>query len=133
MKRVAMLLFPGVQALDVAGPLDVFAEANAFVAPGSGYQVLTLAERGFPIPASNGQLLGAQHELDGAVGGFDQPFQNLVLTCGYFPHPYAYHLTERGNSSYQHDVYVVDYIVHQPTGGSAWQRGSVPLTCRARL
>ena len=71
MKRVAMLLFPGVQALDVAGPLDVFAEANAFVAPGSGYQVLTLAERGFPIPASNGQLLGAQHELDGAVGGFD--------------------------------------------------------------
>ena len=46
MKRVAMLLFPGVQALDVAGPLDVFAEANAFVAPGSGYQVLTLAERG---------------------------------------------------------------------------------------
>jgi PKD repeat protein len=68
-------------------------------------------------------------QIGGAVGGFDPPFQNLVLTCGYFPHPYAYHLTERGNSSYQHDLYVVDYIVHQPTGGSAWQRGSVPLTC----
>jgi hypothetical protein len=24
---------------------------------------------------------------------------------------------------------VVDYIVHQPTGGSSWQRGSVPLAC----
>ncbi|HST29156.1 MAG TPA: PKD domain-containing protein [Rudaea sp.] len=68
-------------------------------------------------------------QIGGAVGGFDQAFQNLVLTCGYFPHPYSYHLTERGNSSYQHDLYVVDYIVHQPTGGSAWQRGSVPLKC----
>lgn len=68
-------------------------------------------------------------QIGGAVGGFDQPFQNLVLTCGYFPHPYSYHLTERGNSSYQHDLYVVDYIVHQPTGGSSWQRGSVPLAC----
>jgi PKD repeat protein len=68
-------------------------------------------------------------QIGGAVGGFDQPFQNLVLTCGYFPHPYSYHLAERGNSSYQHDLYVVDYIVHQPTGGSAWQRGAVPLTC----
>lgn len=68
-------------------------------------------------------------QIGGAVGGFDQPFQNLVLTCGYFPHPYSYHLAERGNSSYQHDLYVVDYIVHQPSGGSAWQRGSVPLTC----
>ena len=68
-------------------------------------------------------------QIGGSVGGFDQPFQNLVLTCGYFPHPYSYHLTERGNSSYQHDLYVVDYIVHQPAGGSSWQRGSVPLAC----
>ncbi|MDF3934820.1 GlxA family transcriptional regulator [Pseudomonas citronellolis] len=71
MKRVAMLLFPGVQALDVAGPLDAFAEANAFVAPGAGYEVLTVAERVYPIPASNGQLLGAGFALEDEVGELD--------------------------------------------------------------
>ena len=29
---VAVVIHEGVQALDVAGPLDVFAEANAFIA-----------------------------------------------------------------------------------------------------
>jgi PKD repeat protein len=68
-------------------------------------------------------------QIGGAVGGFDPAFQGLVLTCGYFPHPYAYHLTDRGSINYQHDLYVVDYIVHQPNTSSAWQRGSVPLAC----
>lgn len=64
MKRVAMLLFPGVQALDVSGQLDVFAEANAFVPAGQGYQVVTLAAPPLPLRASNGQLLGADLGLD---------------------------------------------------------------------
>lgn len=64
MKRVAMLLFPGVQALDVSGPLDVFAEANAFVPAGQGYQVITLAAPPLPLRASNGQLLGADFSLE---------------------------------------------------------------------
>ena len=64
MKRVAMLLFPGVQALDVSGPLDVFAEANAFVPAGQGYQVITLAAPPLPLRASNGQLLSADFSLD---------------------------------------------------------------------
>ncbi|WP_152222932.1 GlxA family transcriptional regulator [Pseudomonas sp. SCB32] len=64
MKRVAMLLFPGVQALDVSGPLDVFAEANAFVPPGQGYQVVTLAAPPLPLRASNGQWLGADFSLE---------------------------------------------------------------------
>ncbi|MDH1011814.1 GlxA family transcriptional regulator [Pseudomonas nicosulfuronedens] len=64
MKRVAMLLFPGVQALDVSGPLDVFAEANAFVPAGQGYQVITLAAPPLPLRASNGQLLGADFNLE---------------------------------------------------------------------
>jgi PKD repeat protein len=68
-------------------------------------------------------------EIGGTVGGFDPQFENMVLPCGYFPHPYSYHLTERGNTSYQHDLYVVDYTVHQPNTSSAWQRGSVPLAC----
>ncbi len=64
MKRVAMLLFPGVQALDVSGPLDVFAEANAFVPTGQGYQAVTLAAPPLPLRASNGQWLGADCTLD---------------------------------------------------------------------
>ncbi|QRY77615.1 GlxA family transcriptional regulator [Pseudomonas sp. PDNC002] len=71
MKRVAMLLFPGVQALDVSGPLDVFAEANAFVPAGQGYQVITLAAAALPLRASNGQLLGADFNLAQGHGGAD--------------------------------------------------------------
>ncbi|QJP09292.1 GlxA family transcriptional regulator [Pseudomonas multiresinivorans] len=71
MKRVAMLLFPGVQALDVSGPLDVFAEANAFVPAGQGYQVVTLAAQPFPLRASNGQLLGADSAIDQGDGAAD--------------------------------------------------------------
>src|SRR6187402_323385 len=43
MKTVALAIFPGVQALDVAGPLDVFMEANGFVADGAGYDLLLVA------------------------------------------------------------------------------------------
>ncbi|MFV3370794.1 GlxA family transcriptional regulator [Pseudomonas sp. NY15435] len=71
MKRVAMLLFPGVQALDVSGPLDVFAEANAFVPAGAGYQVVTLAASPLPLRASNGQLLGADVSIDQCDGAAD--------------------------------------------------------------
>lgn len=71
MKRVAMLLFPGVQALDVSGPLDVFAEANAFVPAGQGYQVITLAAPPLPLRASNGQLLGADFNLEQGHGAAD--------------------------------------------------------------
>lgn len=71
MKRVAMLLFPGVQALDVSGPLDVFAEANAFVPAGQGYQVITCAAAPLPLRASNGQWLGADLSLDQGDGTAD--------------------------------------------------------------
>lgn len=33
MPAIAILIFPGVQALDVCGPLDMFAEANSFLPP----------------------------------------------------------------------------------------------------
>lgn len=71
MKRVAMLLFPGVQALDVSGPLDVFAEANAFIPAGHGYQVVTLSALPAPLRASNGQWLGADHGIDAHDGTAD--------------------------------------------------------------
>lgn len=71
MRSVAIVLFPHVQSLDVAGPLDVFAEANRFVGEGDGYQIITLGAAPYPIIASNGMPLGAQYPLADAPRQFD--------------------------------------------------------------
>jgi transcriptional regulator GlxA family with amidase domain len=76
-KTVALLLFPGVQSLDVSGPMDVFAEANSFVAAGQGYQLYTVGTAPYPIRASNGQPLGADYTLDDAV-----PDMDIMLVAG---------------------------------------------------
>lgn len=54
MRSVAIAIFPQVQALDVAGPLDVFAEANGFVAPGEGYAITLVGLDDAPVRTSNG-------------------------------------------------------------------------------
>ncbi|TXI90160.1 MAG: GlxA family transcriptional regulator, partial [Cupriavidus sp.] len=36
--KLALVVFDGVQALDVAGPMDVFAEANALLPPHKRYE-----------------------------------------------------------------------------------------------
>jgi transcriptional regulator GlxA family with amidase domain len=77
MKSVAIVLFPNVQSLDVAGPLDVFAEANRFVAEGDGYQITTIGAAPYPIIASNSMPLGAQYALADAPTRFD-----IVLVPG---------------------------------------------------
>lgn len=84
MKSVAIVIFPGVQALDVAGPLDVFAEANRFVAEGSGYHIVTLSSAPYPVNASNGMPLGAHFDLDSAAAQFD-----IVLVPGGPELPYS--------------------------------------------
>ncbi len=56
-KSVAILIHDGVQALDVAGPLDVFAEANGFLSADEGYDSLMLATETQPLHASNGMAL----------------------------------------------------------------------------
>jgi transcriptional regulator GlxA family with amidase domain len=54
MRSVAIAIFPQVQALDVAGPLDVFAEANGFVASGEGYAITLVSVDNVPVRTSNG-------------------------------------------------------------------------------
>ncbi|MEQ7917954.1 GlxA family transcriptional regulator [Xanthomonas sp. WHRI 1810A] len=71
MKSVAIVLFPDVQSLDVAGPLDVLAEANRFIPAGDGYRIVTIGAAPYPILASNGMALGAQLEIDEAPDQFD--------------------------------------------------------------
>jgi putative intracellular protease/amidase len=53
-KSGAIIIFPGVQALDVAGPLDVFAEANRFVAREAGYAPTILGTELGPFPQPMG-------------------------------------------------------------------------------
>lgn len=77
MKTVALLIFPGVQSLDVSGPMDVFAEANSYVAPDAGYRLVTVGTAPYPIVASNGQRLGA--DVDLADAGLDY---DTVLVAG---------------------------------------------------
>ncbi|MFM0173944.1 GlxA family transcriptional regulator [Paraburkholderia sediminicola] len=77
MPTVAIAIFPGVQALDVAGPVDVFSEANRFIAPADAYEVRLLSAEAAPLRASNGMMLVADATFDKARGPFD-----LALVAG---------------------------------------------------
>jgi transcriptional regulator GlxA family with amidase domain len=57
MPTVAIIAFPGVQALDVTGPLDVFAEANKYLAPPRQYRLTVLGTEPGALACSNGILL----------------------------------------------------------------------------
>ncbi|WP_144161378.1 GlxA family transcriptional regulator [Paraburkholderia sp. BCC1885] len=54
MYNVALLVFPGVQALDVFGPSDVFAEANRFLLPDAHYQLELISTEREVLRCSNG-------------------------------------------------------------------------------
>lgn len=85
MRSVQIAIFPGVQALDVAGPVDVFAEANAFVGADAGYSITLVAANCEPVIASNNMRLlphaafsdQAQGEIHTALvaGGPELPFR----------------------------------------------------------
>ncbi|MEI6000751.1 GlxA family transcriptional regulator [Paraburkholderia bengalensis] len=52
--RIALLVFPGVQMLDLAGPMDVFTEANCQLGDPNAYALLTVAPTLETLSASNG-------------------------------------------------------------------------------
>jgi transcriptional regulator GlxA family with amidase domain len=54
MLTVALLVFPGVQALDVFGPTDVFAEANRFLLPEAQYKIELIATESSAVACSSG-------------------------------------------------------------------------------
>lgn len=66
MRTVAIAIFQGVQALDVAGPVDVFAEANGFVPPSNGYEITLVGPQERIVRASNGTRLVADISFDEA-------------------------------------------------------------------
>lgn len=57
MRRIAFLVFPNFQALDLAGPLDVFAEANGLVPAEDRYEIAVIGPTPDILQASNGMQL----------------------------------------------------------------------------
>ncbi|MFP3546670.1 GlxA family transcriptional regulator [Rhizobium sp. SIMBA_035] len=76
MRSVAVVVFPGVQAIDVSGPMDVFEEANAFLPTNERYQVEVVGPDGV-FQASNGMLMAAHRTYEEAHAEYD-----LVLVAG---------------------------------------------------
>ncbi|HVJ42331.1 MAG TPA: DJ-1/PfpI family protein [Dongiaceae bacterium] len=76
-KTVAIVVHDGVQALDVAGPIDVFAEANGFLPAGSGYETLLVGPSTEALRASNGMKMVADLSFDQAAADYA-----MVLVAG---------------------------------------------------
>lgn len=76
-QRIAIVVHEGVQALDVAGPADVFAETNAYVAKEDRYETLLIAADRRPLRASNNMQIVADIGFDESADGFD-----ILLVAG---------------------------------------------------
>ncbi len=77
-RTVAILIFPGVQSLDVTGPMDVFCEANRFLAPEDHYQLEVLGLDHGSMACSNGLSLQAHRHFSEAL----QPYDLLLMAGG---------------------------------------------------
>ena len=77
-QKVAIAIHDGVQALDVAGPVDVFAEANAYIPAEDRYETVLVAAHRAPLRASNNMQMVADLSFEEASDGFD-----LLLVAGY--------------------------------------------------
>jgi transcriptional regulator GlxA family with amidase domain len=76
-QKVAIAIHEGVQALDVAGPVDVFAEANGYIAPDDRYETVLVGADLLPLRASNRMQMIADQTFEQASGGFD-----ILLVAG---------------------------------------------------
>lgn len=75
----------------------------------------------------------ADVDMGGSIGGFQPPYDTnrYVSACHYNVRPYAYALVDRSSTGYAHTMYVVDYVVPQGIGATAWTRGDLPSECRS--
>jgi transcriptional regulator GlxA family with amidase domain len=76
-QAVAIVVYEGVQALDVAGPMDVFSEANTFLDSVNRYETVLVAAHRNPLRASNGIRIVADLTFEEATGSFD-----IILVAG---------------------------------------------------
>lgn len=77
-REVALIIHDGVQALDVAGPLDVFAAANGFLPEDDHYRCLLVARENRSVRSSNGMRMTADLSFDEAC----RPFHTVLVAGG---------------------------------------------------
>jgi transcriptional regulator GlxA family with amidase domain len=73
-QKIGIVIHEGVQALDVAGPVDVFTEANSYIAQDVQYETVLIASDHKPLRASNNMQMVADLSFEEATGGFDMLF-----------------------------------------------------------
>jgi transcriptional regulator GlxA family with amidase domain len=71
MTTIDILAFPGVQSLDLTGPMDVFAEANLFLKPAQQYRLRVIGTVAGPVACSNGMLVQPVDVFDAAAAAPD--------------------------------------------------------------
>ncbi|WP_426199593.1 GlxA family transcriptional regulator [Pseudomonas sp. DC3200b2] len=71
MRDIAILLYPDMLMLDMAGPAEVFSIANRYLGQEQGYRITTLAAPASRIRASNGITLHADLRLEDAPLAWD--------------------------------------------------------------
>ena len=76
-KTVAIVVFAGVQSLDVTGPMDVFCEANRFLEPHDHYRLEVIGVEHGMMACSNGLSLNAHRHFSEALEAYD-----LLLVAG---------------------------------------------------
>jgi transcriptional regulator GlxA family with amidase domain len=69
-RRIAILVFDGIQSLDVTGPLEVFCLASRFTR-GRGYSVELISADGLPVQTSSGVTLSPHRSLTACGGDLD--------------------------------------------------------------
>jgi transcriptional regulator GlxA family with amidase domain len=81
-RNIAIVAYPGVQSLDVAGPLEVFAGAKQLIDATArrerGYHVSVLSRDGKPLPTSSGLSLVPHARLSRAP----EPIDTLIVAGG---------------------------------------------------
>jgi transcriptional regulator GlxA family with amidase domain len=72
---IAILAYPGVQSLDVTGPLEVFGGAQQLLEAGAnidrGYRTVVLSPDGAPLATSSGLTIVPHADLDNAPEAID--------------------------------------------------------------
>jgi transcriptional regulator GlxA family with amidase domain len=76
-QRVAIVVHESVQALDVAGPVHVFAAANAYIPAEDRYETVLVGPHRSALRASNTMQMVADLSLEEASGDFD-----ILLVAG---------------------------------------------------
>lgn len=75
--KLTLVVFDGVQALDVAGPLDVFAEANTFLDEADRYAISLVGVQAGSVRCSSGLEIKVDHDYKNFHGSSD-----LLLVAG---------------------------------------------------